>query len=79
MNGFNKFYWRIKSLLQLSMFFKRTICGKITKIENIILTPHVSGYSQELRSQMENEAVNKIIQNLVKNKSYKFKSASMVA
>ncbi len=51
-----------KSIAALDVFQKEPYVGKLQKLQNIILTPHVSGYSQELRSQMENEAVNKIIQ-----------------
>ena len=50
-----------KSIAALDVFQKEPYVGKLQKLHNIILTPHVSGYSQELRSQMENEAIDKII------------------
>ena len=51
-----------KSIAALDVFQKEPYVGKLQNLQNIILTPHVSGYSQELRSQMENEAIDKIIQ-----------------
>ncbi len=51
-----------KSIAALDVFQKEPYVGKLRKLENVILTPHVSGYSQELRNQMENEAIDKIIQ-----------------
>lgn len=50
-----------KSIAALDVFQKEPYVGKLQNLQNIILTPHVSGYSQELRSQMENEAIDKII------------------
>ena len=35
--------------------------GKFTKLNNVILTPHIGGYSREIRSNMEREALNYII------------------
>ena len=51
-----------KAFAALDVFQKEPYVGKLQKLQNIILTPHVGGYSQELRSQMENEAIDKIIQ-----------------
>ena len=51
-----------KAFAALDVFQKEPYVGKLRKLQNIILTPHVGGYSQELRSQMENEAIDKIIQ-----------------
>ncbi len=51
-----------KAFAALDVFQKEPYFGKLQKLQNIILTPHVGGYSQELRSQMENEAIDKIIQ-----------------
>ena len=50
-----------KSIAALDVFQKEPYVGKLQNLQNIILTPHVSGYAQELRSQMENEAIDKII------------------
>ena len=51
-----------KAFAALDVFQKEPYVGKLQKLQNIILTPHVGGYSLELRSQMENEAIDKIIQ-----------------
>ena len=36
------------------------ILETIVSLKNVILTPHIGGYSKEIRSKMEQEALNKI-------------------
>ena len=38
--------------------------GPLTKLENVILTPHIGSYAKELRVQMEIEAVNNLIKGI---------------
>ena len=35
--------------------------GKFTKLENVILTPHIGSYSKEIRFKMEAESLTKIL------------------
>lgn len=44
----------------LDVFNKEPYLGKITTLNNVILTPHIGGYSQEIRLKMEIEALNSI-------------------
>lgn len=50
-----------ESVACLDVFGKEPYNGNLSKLSNIILTPHVSGYSFEIRNLMEKEAVKNII------------------
>ena len=50
-----------KSTAALDVFEKEPYSGKLKSLSNTILTPHVSGYAEEIRNLMENEAVENII------------------
>lgn len=50
-----------ESVACLDVFEKEPYKGNLNKLSNIILTPHVSGYSFEIRNLMEKEAVKNII------------------
>ncbi len=50
-----------QSVACLDVFGKEPYKGNLNKLSNIILTPHVSGYSFEIRNLMEKEAVKNII------------------
>ena len=39
------------------MFKEEPYYGKFCKLNNVILTPHIGGYSKEIRSEMELEAL----------------------
>lgn len=41
----------------LDVFEKEPYYGKFCKLDNVIMTPHIAGYSKEVRSRMENEAL----------------------
>ena len=60
----NFLYKNKQSFAGLDVFQKEPYEGKLKKLDNSILTPHVSGYSFELRNLMEIEAL--------KNLSFKF-------
>lgn len=47
----------------LDVFEKEPYFGKFSKLKNVVLTPHIGGYSKEIRSKMELEALN-IFENL---------------
>ena len=42
----------------LDVFKNEPYYGKFCKLKNVILTPHIGGYSKEIRSKMEQEALN---------------------
>lgn len=48
----------------IDVFKKEPYYGKLTKLKNILLTPHISSYTVETRINMENEAVDNLIKNL---------------
>ncbi len=50
-----------ESVTCLDVFGKEPYKGNLNKLSNIILTPHVSGYSFEIRNSMEKEALKNII------------------
>ncbi len=54
------------SVACLDVFEKEPYEGRLKELKNIILTPHVSGYSFELRNSMEKEAVNNLIKKFIK-------------
>lgn len=41
----------------MDVFDKEPYYGKFAKLNNVILTPHIGSYSQEIRSEMEKEAI----------------------
>ena len=43
----------------LDVFENEPYFGKYCKLKNVILTPHIGGYSKEIRFKMEQEALNK--------------------
>ena len=45
----------------MDVFETEPYYGKFTKLDNVILTPHIGSYSIEIRSEMEREALNYII------------------
>ncbi len=54
-------YKNKKSIAALDVFENEPYSGKLKNLPNTILTPHVSGYAEENRNSMENEAINNII------------------
>ena len=48
----------------LDVFEKEPYYGKLQKLDNIILTPHIGAYAQELRVKMEKEAVENLLEGL---------------
>ena len=47
----------------LDVFQKEPYYGKLLKLKNILLTPHISSYSIETRSKMERDVYNLILKN----------------
>jgi D-3-phosphoglycerate dehydrogenase len=45
----------------LDVFKKEPYKGKFTKLSNVLLTPHIGSYAQEIRDKMELEAVESIV------------------
>ena len=45
----------------MDVFDQEPYYGKFTKLNNVILTPHIGSYSKEIRSAMEKEALESII------------------
>jgi D-3-phosphoglycerate dehydrogenase / 2-oxoglutarate reductase len=45
----------------LDVFMKEPYLGKLTNLDNVILTPHIGSYSKEIRSKMEKEALKNIL------------------
>ena len=45
----------------MDVFDKEPYYGKFTKLNNVILTPHIGSYSKEIRSAMEQEALKSIL------------------
>ncbi|MDA9217102.1 hypothetical protein N9O68_02745 [Candidatus Pelagibacter ubique] len=58
-------YWLLKNKkilgAALDVFDKEPYFGDLTKLDNVLLTPHIGSYSKEIRSNMEVEAVTSII------------------
>ena len=52
------------SFAWIDVFNSEPYRGKMTKLKNIILTPHISSYTVETRIKMENDAVMNLINNL---------------
>jgi len=50
----------------LDVFNKEPYSGALTALDNVVLTPHIGSYAQELRIQMEIEAVENLIRGLNK-------------
>ena len=45
----------------LDVFDQEPYYGKFTKLENVLLTPHIGSYSNEIRTEMEKEAIHYIL------------------
>jgi len=45
----------------LDVFPKEPYFGKLSILDNVILTPHIGSYAKEIRVKMEEEAIHKII------------------
>ena len=58
-------YWLLKNKkilgAALDVFDKEPYYGDLTKLDNVLLTPHIGSYSKEIRYNMEVEAVTSII------------------
>ena len=39
--------------------------GNLIKLNNVILTPHIGSYSKEIRTQMEKEALESVLNNKI--------------
>ena len=48
----------------LDVFQEEPYSGPLTNYENVILSPHIGSYAQEIRMTMELEAVNNLIEGL---------------
>ena len=48
----------------LDVYKKEPYSGKLTQLENIILTPHIASFTQESRSAMEMESVLNLLKGL---------------
>ena len=49
----------------LDVFQKEPYYGKLLKLKNVLLTPHISSYSIETRSKMERDVCNLILKNTI--------------
>ena len=49
----------------LDVFMKEPYLGKLTNLDNVLLTPHIGSYSKEIRSKMEKEALSDILKSKV--------------
>ena len=45
----------------MDVFDQEPYYGKFTKLENVLLTPHIGSYSNEIRTEMEKEAIHYIL------------------
>lgn len=48
----------------LDVFFQEPYSGPLTKLKNVVLTPHIGAYAKEIRVQMEIEAAHNLIKEL---------------
>jgi D-3-phosphoglycerate dehydrogenase len=48
----------------LDVFSKEPYTGKLTTLDNVVLTPHIGSYAKEARIKMEIEAVNNLLKGL---------------
>ena len=44
----------------LDVFEREPYFGKLSKLKNVVMTPHIGSYSKEIRLKMELEALNSI-------------------
>ncbi len=51
----------------IDVFEEEPYYGPLTKLDNVILTPHVGAYAKEIRTKMEIEAAKNLIKGLGKN------------
>ena len=49
----------------LDVFDQEPYYGNLIKLNNVVLTPHIGSYSKEIRSQMEEEALESILKNKI--------------
>ena len=48
----------------LDVFAQEPYSGPLTKLDNVVLTPHIGAYAKEIRMQMEIEAAENLIRGL---------------
>ena len=48
----------------LDVFLQEPYFGKLSSLNNVVLTPHIGSYSKEIRLKMEDEALNNIFKNI---------------
>ncbi len=48
----------------LDVYGKEPFHGKLLELDNVVCTPHIGSYAKEARTEMENKAVNNLIQGL---------------
>jgi D-3-phosphoglycerate dehydrogenase len=48
----------------LDVFQEEPYLGPLRKLDNVVLTPHIGSYAQEIRIKMEIEATNNLIRGL---------------
>ena len=51
---------RLDVMVSLDCFSKEPYKGKLLKLENITLTPHIGTFTHETRDQMEEKALNNL-------------------
>lgn len=49
----------------LDVFDREPYYGNLIKLNNVILTPHIGSYSKEIRTQMEKEALESVLNNKI--------------
>jgi D-3-phosphoglycerate dehydrogenase len=49
----------------LDVFGKEPYSGPLTELENVVLTPHIGGYAEKVRTQMEIEAAQNLVKGLL--------------
>ena len=49
----------------LDVFDHEPYYGKLISLQNVLLTPHIGSYSKEIRSKMEEEALNNILKSKI--------------
>ena len=57
------------SYAAIDTFVKEPYKGKLTGLENVILTPHIGSYAKEARIRMEIEAVENLIKGFLDDSS----------
>ena len=49
----------------IDVFSNEPYSGPLTKLDNIILTPHIGAYAREIRMKMEIEAAENLVEGLL--------------